>query len=361
MEFKEINWTKWKKNPLIILPQTQLLTVQLNLHFSSRVYYLDTDLTLFEVYKTRLEDSMMVKLPVVKLNAPSSHISIWDRRTNLSSVHLTVMYFNSYPFVNVSEDPFKIEGFFGEIFSLLQDKLQFQFTLSQLTDDQGNRLRNQTYNGITKELEAGRANWSIMNVMVSEGRKEALDFSRPVYYNLKRIVTRRPVDDFAWSAYLGVFATNFWIVLIISAAILVICLFLVFKASSHGSSNNNNSSSLTTALWYTFLCLCNREVCDVGTKMSGNILKLVILLWGFMVSCSFNAILTSVLSTPNEIELIKNFEDLFNSGKYSPLLKASGSITNYFNESAKESTGKQQEQQKLMVKEDIQLFKDHVH
>jgi hypothetical protein len=73
--------------------------------------------------------------------------------------------------------------------------------------------------------------------------------------------------------------------------------------------------------------------------LSGRILTLIILCWGFLVCCSYNAILTSVLAVAKEPTPIRNFEELLHSKRYTPLLRSNGAVKRYFENSPASSTG----------------------
>ena len=73
--------------------------------------------------------------------------------------------------------------------------------------------------------------------------------------------------------------------------------------------------------------------------LSGRILIVFILGWGFLISSAYNAILTSVLAVSKVTPLL-SFEDLLHSDTYTFLLRSSGATNDYFKNAEKTGTCK---------------------
>jgi len=132
MELTFKHWTFWRKNSLFLLPQTISLATELNLNLNSRIYYLDSNFSFFEIYKYQPND---YNFNIRKINdAITPDISkktksIWERRSNLSTIHLNINYINNPPYTKKENGSQKVTGFLGEIFYELQENLGFQYTL----------------------------------------------------------------------------------------------------------------------------------------------------------------------------------------------------------------------------------------
>ena len=157
-------WTFWRNNSLILLPQTFFMANSLQLNINSRVYHLDAKQQLYEIYRYNLEDTDYVFQPVGNTNSTDFHATakyIWERRTYLSNIHLDIIYINHPPFTMIksAED---IQGYLGELFVTLQEKLQFRFTLSeQLNNCWGSLLANGTYSCMFGTLQRQENSWAI--------------------------------------------------------------------------------------------------------------------------------------------------------------------------------------------------------
>jgi hypothetical protein len=57
------------------------------------------------------------------------------------------------------------------------------------------------------------------------------------------------------------------------------------------------------------------------SRWSGKVLMLVVLFWGFVIFCSYNAILTSVLSVAKVSSSVNSLEDLLVSTRFTPIFK----------------------------------------
>ena len=174
---------------------------------------------------------------------------------------------------------------------------------------------------------------------MTDERSLTFDFSMPLVSFPKKIVTlRRPQEDLGGSAYLSVFTKQFWLVLIITALVLSIMLYCFLKLEP--KKKMLPCHSFSDAVCFTLLSLCCREIVAMKANCSGRILILIILCWGFLISCSYNAILISSLAVSNVSPPIKSLKDLLESKDYNLVLRSSGSTTDYFKTSPENSTGK---------------------
>jgi hypothetical protein len=169
-------------------------------------------------------------------------------------------------------------------------------------------------------------------------RSVTFDFSIPLVSFPKKIVTRYPQEDMDGSAYLSVFTDQFWLVLIITTIVLSTMLYYILKLEPKRSKLCYHS--FLEALCFTVLSLCSREIVAMKADCSGKILILIILCWGFLISCSYNAILTSSLAVSNVSPPIKSLRDLLESQEYTLILRNSGSVADYFKMAPDKSTGK---------------------
>jgi hypothetical protein len=154
----------------------------------------------------------------------------------------------------------------------------------------------------------------------------------------KKIVTMRPQEDLNGSAYLSVFNNQFWFVLIITTIVLSFMLYFFLKFQS--KKDMLHCHSFSDAVCFTVLSLCCREIVAMKANSSGRILILIILCWGFLISCSYNAILISSLAVSNVSPPIKSFRDLLESQDYNLVLNSSGLIADHFKTAPDNSTGK---------------------
>jgi hypothetical protein len=314
----------------------------LQLRVNSRIYYLDEYQWLHEIYRFNLEDLNYTQF---KLGQASSSLLkrnlsyIWERRSNLSTTHLNVIYINYKPFTMITKRPLQIDGYLGELFVLLQEKLKFNFTLTEHEADcWGSNTGNGTYNCMFGKLQSGQSSWSLAESTETEERSLTFDFSRPLFQQPKRILTRRPLEDLNGASYIAVFTDQFWLVLFISALVLSSMLYWILKCGSKSKNNLNNSFS--EAICFTLLSLGCRELTALKASCSGKILILIILCWGFLISCSYNAILTSTLAVSKITPTIRSLDDLLNSKEYNLVLRRAGSTTDYFKNAPNDTTGK---------------------
>ena len=336
-ELTLINWSHWKNNSLILLPQTQWIAKDLQLNIDSRVYILSNNLQLSEMYKLNPWDKSIHQQAVGFINTTidlKTIGNIWERRRNLSGMHLNINYVNTeaYSFPNRANS--KITGYLGDLFLILQEHLQFDYTITPgLNGIWGSLQTNGTYDGILGMLQNGDSNWSISPFAFTLERSKVLDFSMPVDYKSRRLVTQRPKDELNWTAYTGVFSNYFWLVILMSIVVLSISLFFTLQ------NYKNKSMAISTSFTFTITSILGREITTFRTSVSSKILMVFILCWGFIISCSYNAVLTSVLAA-SKITPMLSLEDLLNSEKYSLVLYKSGAATEYFKSANDNEIGK---------------------
>ena len=324
--------TFWRNHSLILTPDTKPMARDLNLGLDSRIYHISAT-HLFEIFKYNSHDSEVAQQEIGRLDATGPKlvkpVYIWDRRTNLSRVHLNIVYLNRPPFVFVEEGSIKVGGFLGDVFHYLQNNLGFRYSLHHQEDDKWGSLgENGTYDGLLGKLQSGNMSWSLADTTQSLERSGDFDFSMPVVHAPKRLVTRRPAEDFGMKGYFVVFSLQFWIVLLISASVQIVFLYWILRLDS--VDDKYQSNRMAAAFTFTMLCLCSRGGHGLDANWSGKILSMVILFWGFLISVSYNAILTSVLASSPPIG---SLEQLLDSSDYTLVFKTNGSITNFFKRS----------------------------
>jgi hypothetical protein len=74
----------------------------------------------------------------------NNYSNIWQRRSNLSQIHIKVLYSQAPPYLEVLQrnNTTIFKGVFGEVFDLLHQKLGFQFTM--ILEPHSQARKNQT-------------------------------------------------------------------------------------------------------------------------------------------------------------------------------------------------------------------------
>ena len=232
-ELSNLNWTFWRSNSIILMPQTKTISASLSINFNSRIYFLNLDNKLFEIYKYNLQDKNHVEKELGSTNLTNflkAVTYIWDRRANLRNIHLNMIYNDYPPFSIKQNDTRVIKGYHGELFHFLQETLQFSYNIFFQEDRAwGTEIKNGTYNGMLGKIQAGYKNWSIADCVQTEERSLTFDFSIPILDLPKRIITRRPNEQFETFAYFSVFSQEFWICIFTSAVLLTIFMYWILR------------------------------------------------------------------------------------------------------------------------------------
>ena len=229
IELSHLPSTFWKNHSLILLPQSQMIAKDLHLNIDSRVYSLTEDGFISEMYQV-----MPTRKPNVSVignikdnNFQANVQSIWERRSNLQDIHLNILFANYSPYTIIKNDTSNITGYFGDIFNLLQEKLRFNFTLIRQDLFGKNDPGHCSFDGIIGMLLTGVGNWSISPFSYLEERNRCIDYSWPISYNPKKLVTKKPNEDYNWMAYIQVFAIQFSFFICNYTGIFPLCCFEV--------------------------------------------------------------------------------------------------------------------------------------
>ena len=215
------------------MAQTKTNFATLHINLNSRIYFLDIDQKLYEIFKYNLQDQNYVQQEIGFINSTdfiNSVNYIWDRRSNLSRIHLNIIYVDYHPFNIKQNDTSKVKGYNGEIFHSLQEKLNFNYNLNIQADKLYGQPDNKgIFTGMFGNIQRGHYNWSIADCSESEERALAFDFSIPVLNAPKRIITQRPSEEFDTSSYFVVFSPQFWVCLFISAVALIFFMYWILR------------------------------------------------------------------------------------------------------------------------------------
>jgi hypothetical protein len=90
---------------------------------------MDDNLTLTEYYSAANNENFTTRILGSILS--NNYSNIWQRRSNLSQIHIKVLYSQVPPYLEVLQRNNRtvFKGVFGGVFDLLQQKLGFQFTM----------------------------------------------------------------------------------------------------------------------------------------------------------------------------------------------------------------------------------------
>jgi hypothetical protein len=146
------------------LPQTFFIANDLQININSRVYNLDAEEKVHEIFRYNLDDRKYTYKPLGNTSPPDFHQTvkyIWERRTDLSSIQLNVIYINLHSFTMINSQQ-EITGYIGELFVILQEKFQFKFSLSEQIDQcWGAPSDNGSYSCMFGKLQRGESHWAL--------------------------------------------------------------------------------------------------------------------------------------------------------------------------------------------------------
>ena len=324
------------------MPEGKGIAKDLSMNLNSKVYHLDSNFLLYEIFKNETFNKNYIQRKIGNTSSRdfTKNIDyIWKRRSNLNSTQLAIIYGNYPPLTWKGNNSVDVRGLYGDIFFALQQKLHFQYTIHHQEDNMwGTRQENGSYSGMFGQIQIGKMNWSISDTTMTLERLQFFDFSIPIMRQHRKLVTRKPHENFDYLSYLRVFSLQFWIALLVSAIVLILFMFWVLIINP--IQDQSTFSCLATAFTFIMLSLFGREIFSLDTNRSGKILCLVVVVWGFLISVSYNAILTSVLASSITVPSLDSLEDLLVSDDYTLVLKTQGPIREFFSGAAENSTGK---------------------
>jgi hypothetical protein len=78
----------------------------------------------------------------------------------------------------------------------------------------------------------------------------------------------------------------------------------------------------------------------LNASWPGKILFLSVLLWGFLISVSYNSVLTSVLTASRISTPINSLEEMLHSSDYTLVFRTSGAVRDFFQNAPNDTIGK---------------------
>ncbi|GIY30652.1 glutamate receptor ionotropic, delta-1 [Caerostris darwini] len=190
-----------------------------------------------------------------------------------------------YPNVEIGDvNPHAVDGIF---LVELSKVLAFNFILKQPPDKQWGRiLENGTWNGMVGIVSRGEADLGICFIGINEEREKVVDFSEPYFISDRTFATKFPEPSPRAKVYTYPFDIQTWI----GIFVLLFVIPLIYR-----SLMDAKRSYLGTFL-KVFGTLFGQSVSEKDLK--NRVLQGSWWCFAYLVSCSYSAVLASLLSVP---------------------------------------------------------------
>lgn len=139
-----------------------------------------------ESYKVKPTSPMLFKpWGIWSLEAGIFELNVhkWDRRSNLSGLHIRTGALNNTPFSIIEQwdDNPSITGYYGEIWKALQQVLNFDYSITLSVDGKwGSIDESGNWDGLVGMAVRDEIDIACSDLALSTQRGEALDFTQPI-------------------------------------------------------------------------------------------------------------------------------------------------------------------------------------
>ncbi|KAJ9590823.1 hypothetical protein L9F63_016154 [Diploptera punctata] len=178
-------------------------------------------------------------------------LEFYRRRSNLNGLFIPAATIENPPITELeeSEKGIKIKGFFGRIWNILED--QMNFTSSFTVPEDGERglvMKNGTANGMIRMIEDEQVHVAVDAFGFSAMRAKVVDFTVPLL-STKYCVLVKPPDttNLQWNNFLAPFSEMLWVAMVVTVLVIAIHLTLLCYLGQH--YGNHEAEHLK---YYTF-------------------------------------------------------------------------------------------------------------
>ncbi|TRY72597.1 hypothetical protein TCAL_14845 [Tigriopus californicus] len=278
----------------------------LNLDINSQIFTLTNDNRITEFYKVS-PSRLSVISRVIGIFDPNQGMNwttprLWDRRDNLEGLNLRAVHFNATHTFLFDIKHGQVKGYFGQILTLLSTDLNFTFSL---LDQNTLYYPHRSGRNVIHALLEDDADIAVGDVSITAERSELVDFLDSLWEHQFRFVYRKSPQMVHWMAYVNVFTSEIWILVLFILVILV--LLVPLTTNIHGTSQSQ-------ILAFFYSAALNRDIPILRPKskvapISFHMIQFTVLVFFYVILAIYNAILTSSLANPDFIPVSK-LEDL---------------------------------------------------
>ncbi|PSN46811.1 Ionotropic receptor 145 [Blattella germanica] len=225
----------------------------------------------------------------------------------------------------------KLSGFYGEVWSVLQEKLKFKENFLEPRDggSYGSQSMNGTWSGMMGMLVRNEADIAIGGFALTPERLEAIDFLPPMVEGSVTVYIRQPdLDTFSMAWLLAPFNTNLWLVLLI----IILCLSLELQATwKYGQQEFKNW--IHSSWLHIFGSFCQQGQPKTSQPASSTVLCVTAYLTAMVILSVYSATFTSFLAVQHVQMPFSSLEGLLEDGTYQLGMLTRSATLNYFDKS----------------------------
>ena len=241
----------------------------------------------------------------------SSKTVIWERRNDLSGLVIAGQTIDGPPYQLVEWDELKktekIGGIFGELWTKLEQTLNFSTNLSQSPDGAYGILQpDGSWNGIVHSLQMNTTEVGIADFFSTHSRSDVVDFSSKVMEAKNGLFIKSPEPNDTWGLFTSPFSSSLWLVYLA----MVVCLQVALCITNYFERDHSNNilRHVPLIIWSSMVA----QGSSVQSKgPASRIVFWISYVVGVVVLASFSANLVSHF-TVTEIRLpFSNLDEIF--------------------------------------------------
>ncbi|XP_069681551.1 probable glutamate receptor [Periplaneta americana] len=266
----------------------------------------------------------------------------YQRRYSLCGLTLKtalVKDFNTQIIETKDKKPIKISGFFGEIWNMLQEELQFRSDFYTSRDNFfGAPLENGSWTGMIGMLQRGEVDFACSKFLMIPARLQVVDFlSTTVQVKTRLLIKEKRSLELTWGEFLRPFTTRLWCVHFLSLILTGICFsvtYVIGRRQGREIGVNSTLHNIYDAFFYTYASFCQQGQSSTPRTLSCRVVYLTSYLTAVVVMAGYSAFLISFLATRETRRFpFTSFKEFLEDGTYNLEMVANSAFIWYFKHS----------------------------
>lgn len=231
-------------------------------------------------------------------------------------------------------------GYCAELAKRVAEIVKFDYELCLVKDGKyGEKLDNETWNGMIGELTRDEADLVIAPITISSQRERVVDFTKPyMSLGISIMIKRTALKKASVFSFMDPLSYEIWMCILFAYIGVSVVLFLVSRFSPtewhiEEGKNITNDFTISNSLWYS-LGAFMQQGCDISPRsVSGRIVGSVWWFFTLIIISSYTANLAAFLTVERMLTPIESAEDLAKQTEIQYGTMKSGSTKTFFQQS----------------------------
>ena len=238
--------------------------------------------------------------------------TVFERRKDFNGYQFEAVTLQEYPtvIVNAENTGITIGGFFGEVWNLLENHMNFSTRIRISPDGKwGGRDENGTWNGMIQEVYEKRAQIGLGAFGLTKSRSDVVGFSPPLFQADIQIFIKYPERISSWTTFIRPFDPFLWLSLLGLLLLLSLALSITYHLGPE-KIHNPGSFTFSFNLLVAFAAQMGQGSSLEPKSFSTRIVFSMIFFVAIIVIASYSAKMVAFLAIVKIQPEIENLEDI---------------------------------------------------